>query len=42
MLGDRGHAERLAAGARSSVESLLTSPEEYARRVRALVERLLD
>ena len=38
MLGDRELARRLAAGARPSVEELLTSPEEYARRVRALAE----
>jgi glycosyltransferase involved in cell wall biosynthesis len=38
MLGDAELAARLAAGARPSVERLLTSPEEYARRVRALVD----
>jgi glycosyltransferase involved in cell wall biosynthesis len=38
ILGDPGLAQRLAARARPSGERLLTSPEAYARRVRALVE----
>lgn len=38
MLGDGELAGRLAAGARPSAERLLTSPDEYARRVLALVQ----
>jgi hypothetical protein len=38
VLGDRGLAERLGQAARSNVEDWLTTPEEYARRVRDLVE----
>lgn len=38
LAGNRALAERLAARARPSVEELLTSPEEYARRVAELVE----
>lgn len=38
LAGDRALAERLAARARPSAESLLTTPQEYARRVAELVE----
>jgi glycosyltransferase involved in cell wall biosynthesis len=40
VLSDRGLAERLAAGARPSVEPWLATPEDYARRTRALVEQV--
>jgi glycosyltransferase involved in cell wall biosynthesis len=40
VLRDRDLAERLAAGARESVEPWLATPEEYAARVRAIVERV--
>jgi glycosyltransferase involved in cell wall biosynthesis len=40
VLRDRELAERLAAGARESVEPWLATPEEYAARVRAIVERV--
>jgi glycosyltransferase involved in cell wall biosynthesis len=39
VLGDRDELERLAAGARGAGERWLVSAEEYARRVRELVER---
>ena len=38
LLSDRALVERLAARARASVEPFVASPEEYARRIRALVE----
>lgn len=38
-LGDRGLLERLAAGARESAEPWLQTPQEYATRVRDVVER---
>jgi glycosyltransferase involved in cell wall biosynthesis len=37
VLADRALAERLAAGARPSVEGWLATPEEYADRLRSLV-----
>jgi hypothetical protein len=40
VLSERGLAERLAAGARPSVEPWLATPEEYAERLRALVAAL--
>ncbi|HET7145992.1 MAG TPA: glycosyltransferase family 4 protein [Gaiellaceae bacterium] len=40
-LGDRTLLERLAAGAAASAERWLQSPEEYARRMRELVESML-
>jgi glycosyltransferase involved in cell wall biosynthesis len=40
VLRDRDLAERLAAGARESVEPWLATPEDYASRVRAIVERV--
>ncbi len=40
-LSDRALAGRLAAAARPSVHPWLATPEEYARRVRELVERVL-
>jgi glycosyltransferase involved in cell wall biosynthesis len=40
ILSDRGLAERLAAGARPSVEPWLATPEDYARRSRELVEQV--
>jgi glycosyltransferase involved in cell wall biosynthesis len=42
VLSDRGLAERLGAGGRKRVERWLVTPEEYARRVRDLVERVID
>jgi glycosyltransferase involved in cell wall biosynthesis len=38
LLSDRAEAERLASAARPSVEPWLATPEEYAQRVRALVD----
>jgi glycosyltransferase involved in cell wall biosynthesis len=38
VLGDRALAERLGEAARSHVEAWLTTPEQYARRIRDLVE----
>jgi glycosyltransferase involved in cell wall biosynthesis len=40
LLSDRALAERLAEGARTSAEPWLQTPEEYADRVRRLVERV--
>jgi glycosyltransferase involved in cell wall biosynthesis len=40
VLTDQGLAERLAAGARPSVEPWIATPEEYARRTRELVEQV--
>jgi glycosyltransferase involved in cell wall biosynthesis len=39
VLGDREELDRLAAGARAAGERWVVSPEEYARRVRELVEQ---
>jgi glycosyltransferase involved in cell wall biosynthesis len=41
ILSDRGLAERLGAGAREGVEPLLTTPEQYAHRLREIVEAVL-
>jgi len=41
VLSDRGLAERLGAEARIRVEPWLATPEEYARRVRELVDRVI-
>jgi glycosyltransferase involved in cell wall biosynthesis len=41
-LSDRVLAERLGADARRSVEPWIASPEEYARRVRALVDEVVS
>jgi hypothetical protein len=41
LLSDRALAERLAAGARDAAGSLRWTPDEYASRVRRLVERTL-
>ena len=38
VLGDRGELERMAANARAAGERRLASPEEYAERMRELVE----
>ncbi|MEP6977900.1 MAG: glycosyltransferase family 4 protein [Thermoleophilia bacterium] len=38
LLSDHAEAERLAAAARPSVEPWLATPEEYAQRVRSLVD----
>jgi len=38
ILSDRELAERLAAGARPSAEPWLATPEEYAARLRSVVE----
>ena len=40
VLADRGLAERLSAGAHASAAFWTSSPEEFATRVRALVERI--
>jgi glycosyltransferase involved in cell wall biosynthesis len=40
VLGDRVLLERLASAARASVEPLLASPEDYAARLRALIDGL--
>jgi glycosyltransferase involved in cell wall biosynthesis len=40
VLSDRGVAERLAAGALASADFWTSSPEEFAARIRALVERI--
>jgi glycosyltransferase involved in cell wall biosynthesis len=37
-LSDRGYAERLGAAAREAVQPWLANPEEYARRIRELVD----
>ncbi len=41
LLGDRALAERLGATARASAELWLQTPEQWAARTRALVERVL-
>ena len=41
MLSDRELAERLGAGAREGVEPLLATPEEYARRLREIVDAVV-
>jgi rhamnosyl/mannosyltransferase len=41
VLSDRALAERLGAAAREAAEDWLVSPEEYARRVRALVDQVI-
>ena len=41
VLSDRGLADRLGAEARIRVEPWLATPEEYARRVRELVDRVI-
>jgi len=38
VLSDRALAERLAVAARPSVEPWVVTPEEYARRLRALLD----
>jgi glycosyltransferase involved in cell wall biosynthesis len=40
VLSDRALAERLGAGARRSAEPWIASPEDYARRVRELVDQV--
>jgi glycosyltransferase involved in cell wall biosynthesis len=42
VLSDRALAERLGAAARVAVEPWLATPEEYAREVRDLVERVIS
>jgi glycosyltransferase involved in cell wall biosynthesis len=42
LLTDRVEAERLAAATRPSVEPWLATPEEYAQRVRALVDGAIE
>jgi glycosyltransferase involved in cell wall biosynthesis len=42
LLSDRRLAERLGAQARTTVEPWLATPEEYAQRVRDLVERVVS
>lgn len=42
VLSDPALAERLGAGARSAAEGWLVSPEEYARRVRDLVDAVVE
>ena len=41
VLTDRALAERLAASARESVERWVATPEEYARRIRAVIDDVL-
>jgi len=41
VLSERTLAERLGAAARVAVEPWLATPEEYARRIRELVESVL-
>ena len=41
VLSDRAFAERLGIDARTRVEPWLATPEEYAQRVRALVDRVV-
>jgi hypothetical protein len=41
VLTDRALAEQLAAGAAAAARSLRWTPDEYASRVRRLVERTL-
>jgi glycosyltransferase involved in cell wall biosynthesis len=41
VLSDRALAERLASGNREEVEPLLASPEDYARRLREIVEAVV-
>ena len=42
VLTDRALAERLGAEARLAVEPWLATPEEYARQIRDLVERVVS
>jgi glycosyltransferase involved in cell wall biosynthesis len=42
LLSDRQEAERLAAAARPTVEPWLATPEEYAQRVRSLVDGAIE
>ena len=42
VLSDRALAERLGAGTREEVAPLLASPEEYARRLREIVDAVVD
>jgi glycosyltransferase involved in cell wall biosynthesis len=42
VLGDPVEAARLAAAARPSVEPWLATPEQYAERLRQLVEALIS
>jgi glycosyltransferase involved in cell wall biosynthesis len=41
ILSDRELAERLGAGAREGVEPLLTTPEQYAQRLREIVDAVV-
>jgi glycosyltransferase involved in cell wall biosynthesis len=41
LLSDRACAERLGSGAREAVEPLLAGPEEYARRLREIVDAVV-
>jgi glycosyltransferase involved in cell wall biosynthesis len=41
VLGDRALADRLGAGARASAEPWLQTPQQWAARTRALVEKVL-
>ena len=42
MLSDRELAERLGAGAREGVEPLLATPEQYARKLREIVDAVVS
>jgi glycosyltransferase involved in cell wall biosynthesis len=42
VLSDRGYAERLGAAAREAVQPWLATPEDYARRIRELVEAVVS
>ena len=42
MLSDRGLAERLGGGAREGIEPLLATPEQYARKLREIVDAVVQ
>jgi hypothetical protein len=42
MLSDRELAERLGAGAREGIEPLLATPEQYARKLREIVDTVVQ
>jgi glycosyltransferase involved in cell wall biosynthesis len=42
MLSDRERAERLGAGAREDIEPLLATPEQYARKLREIVDAVVQ
>ncbi len=40
VLSDRAHAEQLGVAAHAAVQSWLATPDEYARRIRGLVDEV--